>query len=119
MFAECVSLTEHSEAVLQQAERLRFWQECLREAVEVVDLRSGEIRDAAINQWLLDETLIALQQFDHPRIQALTKKLLSQAPDWLTFMSVLAQPLADWQTRTAQQFYRTNRECNPDIYQGC
>jgi hypothetical protein len=105
VFTEWVSLTEHSEALLQQAERLRFWQECLRDAVEVVDLRSGEIRDAAINQWLLDETLIALQQFDHARIQALTKKLLSQAPDWLTFMSVLVQPLADWQTRTAQHFH--------------
>jgi len=105
VFTEWVSLTEHSEALLQQAERLRFWQECLRDAVEVVDLRSGEIRDAAINQWLLDETLTALQQFDHPRIQALTKKLLSQAPDWLTFMNVLTHPLADWQTRTAQHFH--------------
>jgi hypothetical protein len=104
VFAEWVSLTERSEALLAQAERLRFWQDCLRDAVEVVDLRSGEIRNVDLNQWLLDETLTALQQFEHPRIQALTKKLLAQAPDWLTFLHALAQPLADWQARTAQHF---------------
>ncbi|MFN2234232.1 MAG: hypothetical protein ACK2U1_08375 [Anaerolineales bacterium] len=104
VFTKWTSLIEHSEALLQQAERLRFWQDCLRDAVEVVDLPSGEIRNAALNQWLLDETLTALQQFDHARIQALTKKLLSQAPDWLTFMNSLMQPLADWQARTAQYF---------------
>jgi hypothetical protein len=104
VFAEWASLTEHSEALHQQAERLRFWQDCLRDAVEVVDLRSGEIRAAALNQWLLDETLSALQQFEHTRIQALTKKLLSQAPDWLTFMKGLEQPLAAWQARLAHHF---------------
>jgi hypothetical protein len=104
VFAEWVSLTERSEALLQQADSLRFWQDCLRDALEVVDLRSGEIRNVDLNQWLLDETLTALQQFEHPRIQALTKKLLAQAPDWLTFLHALAQPLADWQARTAQHF---------------
>lgn len=104
VFAEWVDLTERSEALQKQAERLRFWQDCLRDAFEVVDLRSGEIRDLALNQWLLDETLTAFQQFDHPRIQALTKKLLAQAPDWLTFLEGLAQPLAAWQTRAAQHF---------------
>jgi hypothetical protein len=104
VFAKWVSLIERREALLEQAEHLRFWQDCLRDAVEVVDLRSGEIREAAINQWLLDETLSALEQFEHPRIQALTKKLLAQAPDWLTFLNSLAQPLADWQARTAQHF---------------
>ena len=104
VFAEWVSLVERSETLQKQAECLRFWQDCTRDAVEVVDLRSGEIRDLALNQWLLDETLTALQQFEHARIQALTKKLLSQAPDWLTFMNGLAQPLTDWQARTARHF---------------
>jgi hypothetical protein len=104
VFAQWADLTERSESLLRQAESLRFWQDCLRDAVELVDLRSGEIRDVAINQWLLDETLTALQQFDHPRIQALTKKLLAQAPDWLTFLHSLTQPLTEWQARTAQHF---------------
>jgi len=104
VFAQWVGLIEQSEALLQQAESLCFWQDCLRDALEVVDLRSGEIRDRATNQWLLDETMTALQQFNHPRIQELSNKLLSQAPDWLTFLDGLAQPLADWQARTAQHF---------------
>jgi hypothetical protein len=104
VFTQWANLTERSETLLQQAESLRFWQDCLRDAVELVDLRSGEIRDVAINQWLLDETLTALQQFDHPRVQSLTKKLLAQAPDWLTFLHSLTQPLTDWQARTARHF---------------
>jgi len=104
VFAEWASLTERSEALRQKAERLRFWQECLQDALEIVDLRSGEIRTASINGWLLDETLASLRQLDHPRIQALTDKLAAQAPDLLTFLEALPQPLADWQARTAQHF---------------
>ena len=104
VFDEWVSLVEHSEDIRCQIEQLRFWQDCLRDACEVVDLRSGEIRDTEINRWLLDETLQGLGQLTHPRIQKLTKKLAAQAPDLLTFLTGLAQPLQDWQARTAQQF---------------
>ena len=83
---------------------MRFWRECLWDAVEVVDWRSGEIRDRAINQWLLDESLVALQRLDHPRIQKLVERLQTQAPELLTFLDGLAQPLADWQARVAQHF---------------
>lgn len=103
-FAKWVSLTECSEALRQQASRLRFWGDCLQDSVEIVDLCSGEIRDANINGWLLGETLAGLRQLDHPRIQVLTDKLTAQAPDLLTFLNALAQPLADWQARTAQHF---------------
>lgn len=104
VFAQWADLTVRSETLFRQAQDLHFWQDCLRDALELVDLRSGEIRDLALNQWLLDETLTALQQFDHPRVQALTKKLTAQAPDWLTFLLSLTQPLAEWQARTAQHF---------------
>ena len=104
VFEEWVSLVEHSQEIRCQIEQLRFWQDCLRDACEVVDLRSGEIRDLEINRWLLDETLHGLGQLTHPRIQKLTKKLAAQAPDLLTFLAGLPQPLQDWQARTAQQF---------------
>lgn len=96
--------TEQAERLLAQSDRLRFWRECLWDAVEVVDLRSGEIRDREINQWLLNETLAGLQRLDHPRIQKLTERLQAQAPELLTFLDGLAAPLAAWQARLAQHF---------------
>ena len=98
-FEEWVTVTQRAERVLEQSAQLRFWYECLWDAVEVVDWRSGEIRDRAINQWLLDATLAGLQQLDHPRIQKLTERLRAQAPELLTFLEGLAPPLAEWQAR--------------------
>lgn len=95
VFVEWSSLTERSDTLRQQAARLRFWGDCLQDSVEIVDLRSGEIRDFAINAWMLNETLAGLRQLDHPRIQTLTDKLVAQAPDLLTFLNAMTQPLAD------------------------
>jgi hypothetical protein len=103
-FADWVTATEQSERLLEQSAQLRFWRECLWDAVEVVDLRSGEIRDRAINQWLLTETLTALRQLNHPRIQKLVQRLDELSPDWLTFLEGLAVPLAQWQVRLAEHF---------------
>ena len=104
VFDEWVTLTEQAERLLEQSAQLRFWRECLWDAVELVDLRSGEVRDRAINQWLLDETLSNLQQLDHPRIQALTKQLQAQASELLTFLDGLTPSLALWQAQLAHHF---------------
>ena len=52
VFVEWSSLTERSDTLRQQAARLRFWGDCLQDSVKIVDLRSGEIRDFAINAWI-------------------------------------------------------------------
>ena len=101
-FEQWVTVTQRAERLLEQSPQLRFWHECLWDAVEVVDLRSGEIRDRAINQWLLEETLAGLRQLAHPRIQKLVERLDAQAPELLTFLDGLAQPLAAWRARLAQ-----------------
>jgi len=103
-FEQWVSVTQRAEWLLEQSAQLRFWHECLWDAVEVVDLRSGEIRDRAINQWLLDETLAGLRQLAHPRIQKLVERLQAQAPELLTFLEGLAPPLAAWRARLADHF---------------
>lgn len=104
VFAEWAAITERADRLLEQSAQLRFWRECVWDAVEIVDLRSGEIRDRAINQWLLDASLAGLQCLDHPRIRKLSERLQAQAPELLTFLDGLAQPLAEWQARLAQHF---------------
>ena len=103
-FEQWVTVTQRAECLLEQSAQLRFWHECLWDAVEVVDLRSGEIRDRALNQWLLEETLAGLRQLAHPRIQKLVERLAAQAPELLTFLEGLAQPLAAWRARLADHF---------------
>jgi len=111
-FAEWVSATEQVERLLAQSHRLRFWRDCLWDAVEVVDWRSGEIRDRAINHWLLTETMSALRQLDHPRIQKLVERLDEQSADWLTFLDGLASPLAAWQVRLAEHWTESAQAVN-------
>ena len=103
-FANWATTTERAERLVEQSAQLRFWREMLWEAVELVDWHNGEIRDRAFNQWLWDESLAALQRLDHPRIQKLVERLRTQAPELLTFLAGVEQPLADWQGRVAQHF---------------
>ena len=103
-FADWAATTERAERLLEQSAQLRFWRELLWDAVELVDWRNGEIRDRTFNQWLLDESLAALQRLDHPRIQKLVERFRTQAPELLTFLAGVEQPLADWQVRVAQHF---------------
>lgn len=103
-FADWVQLVERQEALQAQVTALQFWHECLQDAMELVDLRSGEIRDHATNAWLLDETLAGLRQLAHPRIQALADKLTAQAPELLTFLATVAAPLAAWQARVQAHY---------------
>ena len=88
VYDEWVELNEQFDLLLAQINRLRFWHECLWDAVELVDWRSGEIRDRALNQWLADETLKGIQQLPHPRIQKLAERLENQLPEMDTVASL-------------------------------
>jgi hypothetical protein len=105
VFAEWVKPYEHLENLLAQIDRLSFWHGCLWDAVELVDWRSGEIRERAINQWLAEESLKGINQLQHPRIRKLAERLEKQLPEMLTFLDGIAQPLADWQTQVEQHCY--------------
>jgi Txe/YoeB family toxin of Txe-Axe toxin-antitoxin module len=104
IFAEWVEFNEQFDGLVMQINQLRFWHECLWDAVELVDWRNGEIRNRAINQWLADETLKGIKQLPHPRIQKLAERLENQLPEMLTFLDGIAQPLADWQAQAEQHF---------------
>jgi hypothetical protein len=103
-FATWATATEQTEALLELSATLRFWTGCVWDALEIVDWRSGEIRDRAINQWLLAETLTGLRDLAHPRVQALAKRLEAQASELSTCLDFLAPSLAAWQTRVAVHF---------------
>ena len=103
-FDDLVQVDQQMEDLLAQCSRLHFLRGCLWDAVELVDWRSGEIRNRAINQWLADETMKEMKLLSHARIQKLVKGLEDVLPEMLTFLDSLAQPLANWQARAEDHF---------------
>jgi hypothetical protein len=76
----------------------------LWDAIEMVDWRSGEIRNREINAWLWNETLAGLRQIDHPRVLKLVDRLADQKDELLTFLDGLALELETWQARLVHHF---------------
>jgi len=74
----------------------------LCDALEMVDWRSGEIRDREINTWLLQEVLQQLRQWQHPRVRKLLTYLEGQQAEMLTFLDWLELNLLPWQRQLAQ-----------------
>jgi hypothetical protein len=90
------------EKLYDQHAHFSLWFDHLCDALEVVDWRSGEIRDKATNQWLLTESLAALAQLDHASVQSWVKTLRRHQSSLLTWMDWLAPALAEFRARLAQ-----------------
>jgi hypothetical protein len=86
------------------ADEARFWLGSLSDALEIVDLRSGEIRDLATNRWLLRETIRGLATLDHPRIATLVTTLSDQEPYLLTHLHTLDDRLQTWRAQASAHF---------------
>jgi len=104
IFEQWVAQTEQGERLLAQCSSLRFWYESLWDAVELGDWRSGELRDRAINAWLMQETLNGLRAIDHPRVQKLVDRLSEASDDLLAFLDLFTPTLERWQQRLSAHF---------------
>ena len=74
----------------------------LCDALEIVDLPSGAIRDYQTNAWLLEEALRAMSIIDQVRVQQWVKTLRRHQAQLLTWMKWLTSALAGFQTQLAQ-----------------
>lgn len=80
----------------EQHDHFVHWLTHLIDALELVDWRSGEIRERATNAWVLSETLTALEDIEHPKVQKWVKTLRRHQPQLLTSLDWLATTLADF-----------------------
>jgi hypothetical protein len=119
-YQQYVPAVEKMERLLDQHDTFASWFGHLCDALELVDWRSGEIRDRNTNGWLLDETLNVLACIDHPRVQTFVKTLRRYQDNLLTFLDWAAAALANYQSQLAsviddpaQQhlFIRTVAQC--------
>jgi hypothetical protein len=92
-----IPAVEKAERLMTQHDAFATWLGHLCDALELVDLRSGEIRDREINGWLLEETLQALAQIVHPLVQEFVRSLRRYQAQLLTFL--------DWATEMLQSFH--------------
>lgn len=78
------------------------WLSHFVDALELVDWRSGEIRDRTTNEWLLEETLTAMTTIDHARVQKWVKTLRRRQSQLLTALDWLAASLQPYREQLAQ-----------------
>lgn len=86
-----------AERLMAQHDTFARWLGHLCDALELVDLRSGEIRDRETNGWLLEETLQALEALDHPKVQKFVRSLRRHQDQLLTYL--------DWAAEMLQPFF--------------
>ena len=101
-----IPAVEKAERLMTQHDTFAIWLGHLFDALELVDLRSGEIRDRETNAWLLEETLQAMEQIDHPLVQAFTRSLRRYQAQLLTFL--------DWAAEMLKPFYHMLEAHIPD-----
>jgi len=73
----------------------------LYDALEMGDLRAGEIHNRATAEWLLNETLTLMEGLTDKRIASFVKTVRNHQPQLLTFLDWIAVDLPDWQARLA------------------
>lgn len=88
-----VPAVEKAERLMTQHDTFATWLGHLCDALELVDLRSGEIRGQEINGWLLEETLQAMTQIDHSLVQEFVRSLRRYQAQLLTFLDWAAEML--------------------------
>jgi hypothetical protein len=100
---------DQAEYLVNLSAEVRSLRGHLCDALELVDWRSGEIRDREINEWLLKEILKELGKLDHPRVHKLLTYLEGQQDEMLTFLDWLEVNLHPWQRRLVQHFQDENQ----------
>ncbi|MGB6846879.1 MAG: hypothetical protein WBG05_01575 [Thermoanaerobaculia bacterium] len=78
------------------------WLSHLVDALELVDWRSGEIRDRPINEWLLEETLTAMSDIDQPHVRKWVKTLRRHQSQLLTSLDWLEASLQPYREQLVQ-----------------
>ena len=90
------------EQAIAQHDAFALWLGHLCDAFELVDWRSGEIRDPATATWLLEESLTALTSIDQPRVQGFVKTLRSHQQQLLTALTWLEAALPSFRQAVAE-----------------
>jgi len=96
-----IPMVEKADRLLEQHDTFAHWLAHLYDALELVDLRSGEIRDREINGWLLEEVLKAMEQIDQSLVQKFVHSLRRHQDQLLTFLDWASEMLPPYRQMLA------------------
>lgn len=102
-YQKYIPAVSQEERLYAQHDLFAEWLDHLVDALELVDWASGEIRERAINEWLLEATLTAMSGLDHPRIQTWVKTLRRHQHQLLTSLDWLQRSLEPLRSELAQK----------------
>ena len=90
--------TKETETI-EQHDQFETWLSHFHDALVLVDIHNGDIRDFETGQWFLEEIISGMEQIEHKRVNKFTKTLRNHQPQLLTFLAWTATALADYDTR--------------------
>ncbi len=82
------------EKAIKQYDEFGEWLGHLCDALELVDTRSGEIRDSETSEWLLGEVIIGMEGIEHERVKKYAKTLRNHQSQLLVFLNWIAKAVA-------------------------
>ncbi|MDX8399068.1 MAG: hypothetical protein R8K20_02320 [Gallionellaceae bacterium] len=85
--------------LIKQYDAFEEWLGHLCDTLELVDVRSGEIRDAETSRWFLEEVVTGMEAIDHWRVKKYAKTLRNHQSQLLTFLKWVADALVDYDTK--------------------
>ena len=86
------------------ADGVHFWLGCLHDSFELVDPRSGEIRDADTAAWYLDEILSGMTGLNDKHVAKLVRYIAAQKAQLFTFLDWLDVALTPWRVEAEAHF---------------
>ncbi len=88
-------------AAIEHHDQFETWLHYLHDALALVDICNGKIRDPATSQWYLEQILTGMEQIDHKRAAKFAKTLRNHQPQLLTFLDWTAKALLNYDTQLA------------------
>lgn len=84
---------------IERHDQFETWLSHFHDALVLVDIRNGDIRDFETSEWFLEEIISGMERIEHKRVKKFTKTLRNHQSLLLTFLVWTATALADFDAR--------------------
>lgn len=94
-----ISAVAKEEVAIEQYDEFGEWLGHLCDALELVDIRNGDIRDTETSEWLLEEVITGMEGVTQWRVEKYAKTLRNHQSQLLAFLAWTAKAVMDYDAR--------------------